>query len=111
MHLTGREEIKEMLQGPIHGRFVAQGCAHTMSLPLLKIEGDQAIGIGYHRLYANTPEGGLVARLTASRWEWRRQETGEWKAVRRTHQVLDGREVGRTLLRETLQEILGPSQD
>jgi hypothetical protein len=76
-----------------------------MSLPLPKIEGDRAFGIGYHRLYAHTSEGTVVARLNASRWEWRRQETGAWKAVRRTHRLLDGREPGRALLRETLEEI------
>ena len=106
LYLNGREEIRQMLEGPIHAEgFVKQGCAHIMSVPLLKIEGDRAIGIGYHRLYADGDDGARVARLNASRWEWQRQESGEWKAVRRTHRLLDGREAGRALLRETLKEI------
>jgi hypothetical protein len=106
LYLNGREEIRQMLEGPLHaGGFVKQGCAHIMSVPLLKIEGDRAIGIGYHRLHAHGDDGARVARLTASRWEWQRQESGGWKAVLRTHRLLDGREAGRTLLRETLKEI------
>jgi hypothetical protein len=111
MLLKGREEIRGMLDGPIHGRFVQQGCAHTMSLPLVKIDGDRAIAIGYHRLYAHRDDGAAVARLNASRWEWRRQESGEWKAVRRTHRLIDGREAGRSLLRETLKEIKQGSRE
>ncbi|MFJ4268666.1 nuclear transport factor 2 family protein [Paenarthrobacter nicotinovorans] len=107
--MVGREGIRAMLEGPIHAGFVQRGCAHTMSLPLLKIDGDTAVGIGYHRLYAQAGDGAHVARLTASRWEWRRQASGEWKAVKRTHRLLDGREEGRTLLRDTLKEIKSTS--
>jgi hypothetical protein len=106
LFLRGHNEIRSMLESPLHkDKFVKGGCAHVMSLPLLHIDGDRAVGIGYHRVFAHGEDGTEVARLVASRWEWRRQESGDWKAVRRTHRLLDGRESSRALLRETLQEI------
>ena len=104
--LQGHAEILRMLESPVHGDFVDQGCAHVMSLPLVRIDGDRAVGIGYHRVYAHGENGAYVGKLSASRIEWRRQDSGEWKIVRRTHRLIDGREQGRNLLRDSLREIL-----
>lgn len=103
--LSGPGEILAMLNHESSRRYWEQGSAHAMTLPLLRIDGDRAIGLGYHRTYIHGPSGPVVSRLTASRWEWERQATGEWKAVRRTHRLIDGRDAGRELLRSTLLEI------
>ncbi|MFF0145181.1 hypothetical protein [Amycolatopsis sulphurea] len=76
-----------------------------MSMPLLKIDADRAVSIGYHTNDLHTDSGAKLSRLTASQWAWRRQESGEWKAVRRTHRLIDGRESVRDLLRESLRAI------
>src|SRR5262245_57568425 len=46
-YLNGPEEIRQMLEGPSSRPFFDQGSAHVMSVPLLKIHGDRAIGLGY----------------------------------------------------------------
>jgi hypothetical protein len=109
-YLTGPEDIVRMLNGKSSRKYFEQGCAHIMTMPLLKIHGDRAIGLGYHRTYIHEAGGARLSRLTASRWEWERQESGGWKAVRRTHRLIDGREAGRALLRDTLLEIIEGAQ-
>ncbi|MFJ4268608.1 nuclear transport factor 2 family protein [Paenarthrobacter nicotinovorans] len=106
VQFNGQSEIREMLHGPIHwDKYVRDGCAHDMSLPLLGISGDRAVGIGYHTVFAYDSKGARAERLAASRWDWKRQASGEWKAVRRTHRLLDGREGGRALLKDALEDI------
>lgn len=108
--MEGPEDVREMLDGPVAKPALEQGGAHVSSLPLLKISGDRALGICYHRNYLHQEGGTRIWRLAASRWEWRRQSSGEWKIVRRTHRLLDGTEAGRALLRETLEEIKAAGQ-
>ncbi len=107
--MRGRAEIKEMLDGPDHRSYVAQGCSHIMSMPLLKIEGDRAVGLGYHQLFRHTERGFELFRLTVSRWDWVRAPEG-WKAVKRSHRLLNGNASARELLRTTYQEIMNNGQ-
>jgi hypothetical protein len=107
LYLTGPDEIRDMLEGPASKPYFEQGCAHVMSMPLIKIDGDRAVGIGYHMTYINTKDGAQLARLNSSRLEWRRQASGEWKITKRTHRLVDEREGGRALLRDSLYEITG----
>lgn len=109
--MNGRRDIIAMLEGDIHASLVAQGCAHLMTLPLVRVEEDRAVGLGYHRLYVRDDEadGFRLWRLTASRWDWVRSGSG-WEVVRRTHRLLDGSEEARTLLRDTLAEIRAPGR-
>jgi hypothetical protein len=104
--MNGREAIIKMVNTDPHQSLAAQGCGHMMTLPLLKVDGDQAVGLGYHRLYQRAGDGFKLWRLTASRWDWVRQPDG-WKAARRTHRVIDGGDEARSLLRDTLREIRG----
>jgi ketosteroid isomerase-like protein len=104
--MHGRDEIAAMLEGPNHGTLVEQGCAHVMTMPLVKVDGDVAVGIAYHRLYVRDGDGFRIWRLTASRWDWVRRADG-WKVKRRTHRLMDGSEDARQLLRDSLLEIRG----
>ena len=103
--MRGRAEIQAMLDGDVHRGLVADGCAHVMSLPLLRIDGDHAIGLGYHRLFHRTADGFELHRLVASRWDWVRTTHG-WKAHQRTHRLIDGGDAARELLRDSCREIL-----
>lgn len=109
--MHGRRDISAMLEGEVHGSLVAQGCAHVTTLPLVRVKGDRAIGLGYHRLYVREAEadGFRLWRLTASRWDWARAGA-RWEVVNRTHRLLDGSEEARALLRNTLAEIREPGR-
>ena len=67
---AGRDEIQALFDADYHRGLVASGCAHTMTLPHIKIAGDRAIGLGYHRLFTQDSGGYQLFRLSVSRWEW-----------------------------------------
>ena len=102
---SGRTEIVELLGGELHQSLIKGGSAHVLSMPHVTITGDFATAINYARVY--TPKDGAIAifRVVASRWEMIRQ-AGEWKVLRRTNQLLDGREEGRALLAAAIE--VGP---
>lgn len=102
--MKGHQEILDTLNADYHRELVANGCAHTMSLPLITIKGDRAIGLGYHRLYKHDDEAFVVHRLSVSRWDWRKQ-ADRWMATRRTHRLLDGSQEARSLISQTLEEM------
>jgi hypothetical protein len=102
--MHGRAEIAAMLHGDLHRTLVRDGCAHVMSLPLIRIDGDRAVGVGYHFLYVKGDDGFKIWRMTASRWDWLR--TGEgWKVETRTHRLIDGSDDARELLATSLRDI------
>jgi ketosteroid isomerase-like protein len=105
---SGRDDIAAMLaeEDGVHRGIVAKGCAHVLSMPLIKVDGDTAIGIAYHHTCVRDGDGHKIWRQLASRWEWVRQPDG-WKVKRRTQRLLDGSEDARQLLRDTLLEIQG----
>ena len=109
--MNDRSQILAMFNDwEVHLSLEANGCGHVSTLPLLKVDGDKAVGLGYFRLYLHGPDGFGVWRLSAIRWDWVREGDG-WRAVKQTKRVLDGSEGGRALMRDTLNEIrvAGPS--
>ena len=102
--MEGREAIAVMLHAAPHLSLVGDGCAHVSTLPLIKVDGDVAVGIAYHGVYVRDRDAYRVIRLAASRWDWVRAQNG-WKVRRRTHRVLDGSDDARELLRDALHEI------
>ena len=102
--MAGHAEILDTLSADYHQDLVANGCAHTMSLPLIAIKDDKAIGLGYHRLYTHENSGFGLHRLSVSRWDWVK-ESGRWVATRRTHRLLNGSPEARDLMRQTLADI------
>lgn len=102
--MAGHADILDTLNADYHQALVAEGCAHTMSLPLIAIKEDKAIGLGYHRLYTHQDEGFGLHRLSVSRWDWV-NASGHWVAERRTHRLLDGSPEARDLIRQTLADM------
>ena len=102
--MAGHADILDTLNADYHQDLVAKGCAHTMSLPLIAIKDDKAIGLGYHRLYTHQDAGFGLHRLSISRWDWVKA-SGRWVATRRTHRLLDGSPEGRELIRQTLDDM------
>ncbi len=102
--MAGHAEILDTLSADYHKELVANGCAHTMSLPLIAIKDETAIGLGYHRLYTHEDTGFGLHRLSVSRWDWVK-DSGRWVATRRTHRLLDGSPEARELIRQTLADM------
>lgn len=80
-----------------HRTYVANGCAHVVSLPQVTIDGDDAVARNHSRVYLHDGDHWRVERASANRWELKRSTTG-WKVVRRINKLLDGNPEAQALL-------------
>lgn len=90
---SGHEGIKAMVASDSHQGFIAGGCGHVLEPGYVKIDGDTAVATCKSQLILNNPKaaGYTVMRVTANRWELRKDASGAWKCTRRISRVLDGR--------------------
>lgn len=95
---TGPDAIGELLNNPDHLALVANGSAHVMGLPFIKVEGDTATALSYSRVYRHEHGEFTVWRVSANRWECARVD-GHWQVTRRVNRLLDGNEQAKALLR------------
>lgn len=96
--------VGAIVDDPLHLGFIAQGCAHVLSLPHVLLQGDQAIATNYSRVYVLREGEWHVARAAANRWELTRDAQGRWRVARRINRLLDGTPAPRALLAQGLEE-------
>jgi len=98
----GPDGMAEAYEGEFHRSIIAKGSAHISSSPHIAIHGDTAAATNYGTLF--WCEGGsfICGRLTASRWEFRRDASDHWQVTSRTTILLDGRPEARELLARPL---------
>ena len=112
---VGAVEIGAITQTPEHQQAIDTGIAHFAGLPIIEIDGDNAVVTSYLQLLypdqngeerelANhgVSRGYRVHRVVANRWELVRKPDG-WKIARRTLRPLDDTKPGRELLRKALE--------
>lgn len=87
--LEGRDRVAGLVDLDTHAGYVAAGCAHVVSMPLVSVDGDDAVATGYSRVYLRSGDGWKVERASANRWELVRTPAG-WKVVNRIARLLDG---------------------
>ncbi len=95
--LEGRDRIAGLVDLDSHLGYVASGCAHVISMPLVSVDGDRAVATGYSRVYLRVGDGWKVERASANRWELTRTPAG-WKVTSRIARLLDGTPESRGLL-------------
>ena len=93
----GRAEIAGMVEGEVHQGLIAQGVAHVLGVPTIRLNGDHAVATCYSRVLRNDPGGFSVWRVSANRWELVRTPEG-WRAAYRTVRSLNGSAEARALL-------------
>jgi hypothetical protein len=101
---SGRADIIKLLAGELHQSLIAGGSAHVMSMPHVRISGDNAVAINYAHVYVPKDGEFGIFRVVASRWEMIRQNDS-WRIHRRTNHLLDGRAEARQLLAEVTEEL------
>jgi SnoaL-like domain len=101
--LVGAAAVGALVNNERHTGYVARGCAHVISMPLVHVDGDRAVATGYSRLYVKEGDGWKVERASANRWELVRSETG-WSVQNRVNRMLDGSSDGRELLKRGVTE-------
>ncbi|WP_436740091.1 nuclear transport factor 2 family protein [Streptomyces sp. BBFR102] len=90
--MSGRAEIEAMVRSSAHRRWIAQGCAHVVGAPRVRVHGDEAVAVCYSTMIVHDAETGAftLRRATANHWRLRRGPGG-WRVTVRTNRVLDGR--------------------
>jgi uncharacterized protein (TIGR02246 family) len=94
----GRAEIAGMVEGAFHQQLIAEGAAHVVGVPHIRITGHRAVATCYSRVFRHTEAGFEVWRVAVNRWELVRTPEG-WRTSYRTNRLLDGSEAARELLR------------
>jgi len=94
---NGQAEITALVDIEPHRTYIANGCAHVVSLPQVTIDGDHAVARNHSRVYLHDGDHWRVERASANRWELKRTAAG-WKVVRRINKLLDGNSEARALL-------------
>lgn len=89
------EAIVAIIGGPQHSRAIEADMVHFAGLPLVQIDGDNAVATGYLQIVVPVEQGERTAldgygvspglaiwRLTANRWELAKDSNG-WRVTRR----------------------------
>ncbi|MER5438751.1 nuclear transport factor 2 family protein [Streptomyces sp. NPDC002790] len=91
--MTGRTEIAAMVRSPNHQRWIAQGYAHVLGAPRVRVRGNEADAVCCTTMAVRDPDTGAftLRRATANHWRLRRGPDGGRRVTVRTNRVLDGR--------------------
>jgi hypothetical protein len=99
--VLGPAGVKGMCEADPQQELIRDGCAHIMAMPLVEVTGDAAVATGYSRVYRHADDGFSVWRVSANRWEFKRQADG-WRVTRRSNRMIDGDPEARRILRRGL---------
>ena len=93
--VDNRDKIMDIVRSNSQADAIANGMAHAMALPHIRVDGDRAVATGYLHVLVLDPNGPEVSlpgkasrkapvtyHLTVNRWEFVRGKQG-WQVVRR----------------------------
>ena len=107
--LRGAQALQSMLSGGAHRRLIDDGAAHFSGPLLIELDGDRATALNYSLVMRRDGERYYLWRVSAVRWDLRRQSEG-WRVTKRANRLLDATGGGRDLLGDTLREVFGKGQ-
>jgi hypothetical protein len=88
--MKGHQDIIDELEGKWHQGLIATGSAHVVSMPHVRVLGDDAVATCHSRLYRREPDGTYkVLSCSAQHWELTKI-SGRWRVQRRVSRRLDG---------------------
>lgn len=102
--LVGAEKVGSLVDIEPHVHYVADGCAHVLSMPHISVDGDKAVATGYSRVYLNQGAHWRVERASANRWELARTAAG-WRVQNRVNRLLNGQAEARDLLSSGIKPV------
>ncbi|TAM83027.1 MAG: nuclear transport factor 2 family protein [Jatrophihabitans sp.] len=97
--IEGSAAMASMVRSPGHRAHLARGCAHVLTAPAVRVDGDRAVALCYSLMHHYVSETGIfqVSRVSANRWELVRGPSG-WRVGSRVNRLLTGDEAARALL-------------
>lgn len=96
--LKGRLAVAGLVDLASHRTYVEAGCAHVLSAPSIRVDGDRAVAVNCSQVFVKDGNGWRADRTSANRWELVRMPEG-WQVAARINRLLDGSEAARELLR------------
>lgn len=93
-----RSELAGLVELASHRELMAAGCAHVLSAPTLRFDGDTAAAVNHSVVLARRGDNWAAVRVSANHWRLVRTERG-WRVAERTNRLLSGGESARELLR------------
>ncbi len=100
-----RSDFAAMLGGPEHQGIVAEGIAHVMGLPMVRVEGDRASAVNCTQLFHKVADGYRVFRVAQNVWKLERRPEG-WKIVERFNRLIGEGDDARALLEGAVREAI-----
>lgn len=97
---SGREELRALTDFPQHRQLVEAGAAHTLSLPWISIDGDEAVAVNYSHVHVREGDQHVAVRVSANRWRFIRTADG-WRIAMRANRRLGASDAARSLLHVT----------
>lgn len=89
--------IRGLVGIPTHEEYMRRGCAHIVSAPRIKIDGDEAVAVTHSVVMLREGDRWVGERVSANRWEMLRTPDG-WRVRHRRNRLLDGAAAARELL-------------
>lgn len=99
--VEGQAAIQRLFEGDQHQGIIATGSAHLTPCPVIRIDGDRAVVLGYSLVLLRDGDGFRTWRASANRWTLRRTDSG-WRIAERLNRVLDGSSEPRDVLGEAV---------
>jgi hypothetical protein len=99
----GRAEIAAMVESAGHQQLIAEGAAHVVGVPHVRITGHRAVATCYSRVFRHVDGAFEVWRVAVNRWELVRTPEG-WRTAYRTNRLINGSDAARELLGRTGQD-------
>lgn len=86
---VGREAVVNLIDSDMHREFHQAGCAHVLSLPIIRLAGDRATAVNHSRVYVHSGSEWRLARVSSNHWTLRKCG-GRWEVELRTNRLLNG---------------------
>lgn len=91
-------ELAGLVELDTHQDFMAAGCAHVLTAPSVRIDGDTATATNHSLVFARREEPWIAERVSSNRWFLVRSEAG-WRVANRENRLLTGTEWARELFK------------
>lgn len=89
-------ELAGLVDFETHRDYMAAGCAHVLTAPSVRIEGDTAVATNHSLVFVRRSEPWTAERVSSNRWFLVRTEAG-WRVAKRENRLLAGSESAREL--------------
>lgn len=94
---TAPDGLLALYEGKFHQELVSAGSAHLTATPMIVLDGDRAVAVGYSFVIVHRDHHWSVERAAINHWSLTREPQG-WRVQERVNRALDGSPESRALM-------------